>query len=117
MSGLVTTTAHEPADAPPRSNVQVIFVADTTTLVALISPISLCSFTVAPGWKYNPSRSVMSTGSPVTLELGIMLVIIGAGFFTVKPFARVPDCPPGLVTTTFHEPTGASDGNAKVQII
>jgi len=89
----------------------------TTTLVALMSMLSLCSLTVASGWKFIPSRSVISTGSPVTLESGIMLVIIGAGFFTVKPFARVPDCPPGLVTTTFHEPTAALDGNAKVQII
>ena len=118
MSGLVTTKSHGPAAAPLRSKVQVIWVADTTTtFVPVMSILPLCSFTVAPLWKFVPVRLVILTGSPVTLVLGVMLVIVGAGFFIVKPFAKVPDSPLGLITTTFHEPTAASEGNAKVQII
>jgi hypothetical protein len=80
-SVLVTTTFHGPVAAPVRLKVQVILVEETReTLVPLISvwPL-LVSLTVTPVRKPVPARLVMLTLPLFSPELGVMLVIVGAG--------------------------------------
>ena len=66
--------------APVRSKVQVIWVEEATfTEVAVISVLSvLVSLTVASETKPVPARLVIFTVVPVTPELGVMPVTVGA---------------------------------------
>ena len=66
LSVLITFTFHDPAAAPSRLKVQLIFVGDMIfTLVAGISgDPDRVRFTFASGWNLVPVRLVMDTGQP-----------------------------------------------------
>jgi hypothetical protein len=105
VSELVTTTFHDPAVAPSRLNVQVIFDGDTTvTPVAVITSEDpdRVRFTFAPGWNPVPLSSAMEMGQPRLPEAGVMELTVGAGAVISNPLVSVYTCPSGLVTTTFH---------------
>ena len=96
-SGLVTTTVTAPALCA--GVVSVIEVALTTiTLVAATPP----NVTVAPVVKSVPV-SVTAVPPADGPEVGLTVVTVGGAMY-VKPFARLPLWPSGLVTTTVTAP-------------
>jgi len=93
LSGLVTTTSHDPIVAPIRSNEQVIFDEDTTiTLVPVMvsggDPVRV-NFTVAPGWKPVPARLEISTVQPRLPETGVMELTVNTGYTVIVLVAAV----------------------------
>jgi len=102
-SVLVTTTFHDPAVAPVRSNVQVIFDEDTTvtSVPAIFGYPDRVRFTFAPGWNPVPARLVIGTGEPWVADAGVMELTVGFGLLTLTVYFVInPDCPSGLITAT-----------------
>jgi hypothetical protein len=95
--GLVTVTAAAPAT--PAGVVAVIVVLlVTTTFVAAVPP----NVTVAPVAKFVPV--IVTAVPPAVVPLfGLTLVTVG-GATNVNALARLPLCPPGLVTVTVTAP-------------
>jgi hypothetical protein len=117
-SVFATTTVQLPVDFPVRSKVQ--FILDelmTVTLVAVTGdwPIFV-SCTEAPERNPVPLIAVMATGPLFDPRLGVMEVIVGAGFSTMKPFARRAFWPSGFRTTIFQGPVLAP-ARFRVQVI
>src|SRR5512138_985545 len=94
-------------------NMHVILVALTTMIFVAVIGVwpTRVSWTLglsAPT-KPVPERFVTVMVEPRFPAFGRMRVTAGAAAdFTVKAFARVPDCPPALMTRTFQSPTGLS---------
>jgi hypothetical protein len=96
--GFVTATVTAPAACAGVVAVIVVPLT-TTTFVAAVPP----NVTVAP--EVKPVPVIVTAVPPPTGPLiGETLVTVGEATY-VKPFIRLPACPPGLVTVTVTAPT------------
>ena len=107
--GLVTVTVTGPA-LPAGVDAVMVVLLTTTTLVAAVPP----NVTVAPVAKFVPVI-VTAVPPPTGPLLGETLVTVGEVTY-VKPFVRLPLCPPGFVTVTVTEP-GLPAGVVAVMLV
>jgi len=83
-------------------------VTGAVTVVVLLTVVAsevVPHFTVAPEIKFVPVTVNLNAAPPAVAELGLKLVIVGAGGLMVKAFAA--DVPPEVVTVTFTVPAVA----------
>src|ERR1017187_1411482 len=104
-SGFVTNGRTDDP-AWPGGEVAWMVVALTTVTFVAAGPLKE---TVAPLTKLEPVNvtTVPPAGGP---EVGLMLVMAGAGPRYLKPLGREPDSPLGLVTVTLTEPIALPAG-------
>jgi hypothetical protein len=111
---VVTVTSRAPsAVVPPMTKLAVIDVLLTTVTLSTVTPPPLTAM-VAPETKFVPV-SVTATVAARSPLVGLMLVSVGGGGFTVKVSA--PVVPPAVVTVTSRAPVAAPPSIVKVAVI
>ena len=108
--GAVTTTFHAPVAAPRIGQLpeeRALELVNVKPVHDMVLCPTIVRLTVTPDTKELPVTEVIEAEPLFTPLVGLIAVTVGAGSVTVKPLVRIPFCPFGLVTTTFHAPAAA----------
>ena len=109
-AGFVTVTLGVPAVAISAAAIAAVTCVALTNVVVFATPLN---FTTEVATKFVPLTVRVKAAPPVIALVGAIVVIAGAGLFTVK--IEAPDAPPpgaGLVTTTGKVPAAAMSAAA-----